>query len=46
MVEGITRIIYILVGYTSTFKMRMDQGNTMEPEPALSEPVFLIYAIH
>ena len=33
--EGITRkIIYILEGHTSTQKLRMDQENTMLPEPA------------
>ena len=44
--EGITRKIYILEGHTSTQKMRMDQGNTMRPEPALYDAAFLSYGRH
>ena len=46
LVEGITRKIYILEGHTSTQKMRMEQGNTMRPEPALYDAAFLSYAFH
>ena len=46
LVEGITRKIYILEGHTSTQKMRMDQGNTMRPKPALYDAAFLSYGRH
>ena len=37
--------IYILKGHTSTQKLRMDQGNTMLPEPALYKAAFMSYAL-
>ena len=46
LVEGITRKIYILEGHTSTQKMRMEQRNTMRPEPALYDAAFLSYSRH
>ena len=46
LVEGITRKIYILAGHTSTSRFRMDQGNTMRPEPALYEAAFMSYGLH
>ena len=47
LVEGITRKeIYILEGHTSTQKMRMDQGNTMPPKPALYNAAFMSYGLH
>ena len=47
LVEGITREeIYILEGHTSTQKLRMDQENTMQPEPAPYDAAFLSYGLH
>ena len=45
--ERITRKnIYILKGHTSTQKLRMDQGNTMRPKPALYNAAFMSYGLH
>ena len=38
--------IYILEGHTFTQNMRMDQGNTMLPEPALYKAAFMSYGLH
>ena len=38
--------IYILDGHTFTQNMRMDQGHTMLPEPALHHAAFLSYCLH
>ena len=46
LVEGITRIIYILEGHTSTQKLRMDQENTMRSDPALYDAASLICGLH
>ena len=35
-----------LEGHTSTQKMLMDQGNTMRPEQALYDAVFMSYGLH
>ena len=39
-------LIYILDGHTFTQNMRMDQGNTMLPEPALYKAAFMSYGLH
>ena len=45
--ERITRKeIYILEGHTFTQRLRMDQENTMLPEPALYEAAFMSYGLH
>ena len=45
--ERITRKkLYILKGHTSTQKLRMDQENTMLPEPALYKAAFMRYGLH
>ena len=46
LVEGITLKVYILEGHTYTQKLRMDQGNTMRPKPALYDAASLSYAFH
>ena len=38
--------LYILKGHTSTQKLRMDQENTMLPEPALYKAAFMSYGLH
>ena len=38
--------MYILEGHTYTHWLRMDQGNTMRPEPALYEAAFMSYGLH
>ena len=38
--------IYILDDHTFTQNMRMDQENTMRPEPALYNAAFMSYGLH
>ena len=38
--------IHSPLGHTSTQKMRMDQGNTMRPKPALYNAAFKSYSLH